>query len=540
MTSAIQGGSNPGLASANSSIASAALAACMRVPGSEFAIIAEGTADRLAAIAAHAKLGFAVDALTGDVFAPGAELPPGRSLYASLRIQLPESTNGPGKVLDLFAALSGAGWRLQFLPRLVPALDRSLEIVRARPEDLRAFEVPGPESVVNGRGVLLGVVDFGCDFAHPAFLDDQGRTRLLFLWDQNASAVGRVPGAIHEQGEINAALGRPDPYEALGYWPDKNCYVPAAARRTELVHGTHVLGVAAGKGVPGCPAGVAPGATLAFVHLRPGSMVTSGDPADVFDGVCAVFFRAEQLGLRAVVNLSLGANWGSHDGNTLYDCALDALLTRPGRAIAVAAGNERQAKLNFDGQVVAGSPVRLRWRFEPGDRTQNTLRIFSEVRDGVPLLECSIRSDGAEIASPMREGQNTQSFACAGALEGVIYSGLAPTRSSAPLQHIEMLVRPSGVAEQLEVVLSTRSDVPVSFDAWIDRDDREQASQSHFDTAQPITRSTLACTACGHRTLCVGAFGHRVPELPPAGFSAEGQPGMHGANPTCRRPGSMS
>ena len=80
-----------------------------------------------------------------------------------------------------------------------------------------------------------------------------------------------------------------------------------------------------------------PGAALAFVHLQPGALVSSGDPADVFDGVCAVFERAERLGMPAVVNLSLGANSGSHDGNTLYDCALDALLAKPGRAIAAAA-----------------------------------------------------------------------------------------------------------------------------------------------------------------------------------------------------------
>lgn len=488
-------------------------------------MIAEGTADRLAAIAAQAKLGFAVDAVTGDVFAPGAELPPGRSLYASVRIQLPAAANGPGKALDVFAALSGTGWRLEFLPRLVPALDRSLGVVRARPEDLPVLPATvadgSPPHALDGSGVLLGVVDFGCDFAHPAFLDDSGRTRLRFLWDQNAPATGRVPGAIREQGEIDAALQKPDPYQALGYRPDENCYLPAVAGRTQLVHGTHVLGVAAGRGVPDCPAGVAPGATLAFVHLRPGAMVTSGDPADVFDGVCAIFYRAEQLGLPAVVNLSLGANWGSHDGNTLYDCALDALLTRPGRAIAVAAGNERQASLNVDGQVVAGSPLRLGWRFKPGDRTQNTVRIFSEAPAGVRLLECSIQVDGVAVASPMPAGANAQPFV-SGALEGVIYSGLAPTRGSAPLQQIEVLVRPSGVAEQLDIVLSTTSASPVSFDAWIDRDDRAQASQSCFDTEPPITRSTLACTACGRRTLCVGAFAHRVPELAAAAFSAEG------------------
>ena len=36
-----------------------------------------------------------------------------------------------------------------------------------------------------GKDVIVGVVDFGCDFAHPSFCsEDRKQSRILALWDQ--------------------------------------------------------------------------------------------------------------------------------------------------------------------------------------------------------------------------------------------------------------------------------------------------------------------------------------------------------------------
>ena len=409
----------------NPAIATAAVAVCLGVPGNELALIGELEQELLSALPTHATVGYAADALTGEIFPPGAALPAGRRLFASIRIALPRTS--PDEVLDTLAAIAANGWRIERAPRLAMALDRSVPVLRARPQDLPAGAVPGG---INGRGVLLGVVDFGCDFAHKAFLTESGQTRLEFLWDQNAAPAaggpvagpvpGPVPGATYERAAIDAALLQPDPYAALGYRPDANSYAPPLARGGNIVHGTHVLGVAAGRGMPDCPAGVAPGASLAFVHLQPGALVANGDPADVFDGVCAIFARAAALGMPAVVNLSLGANSGSHDGDSLFDRALDAVLAAPGRAISVSAGNERQARLHTDGTVTAGAPVRLQWRFAAGDPTQNALRVFCAAPNAVQPLQCSIHLEGAELSSAMAEGQNTQTLMRGGQPIGIL------------------------------------------------------------------------------------------------------------------------
>ncbi len=491
-------------------IATAAIATCLGIDVPELAVVAELDDAARAALPEHATLGYAIDAANGQVFAPGRALPPGRTLFASVRIPLPAPPATHEAVLEVLAGLAANGWRIELQPPLTPALARSILVIRASPADL-AVATPG----LDGAGVLVGVVDFGCDFAHPAFLDSAGGSRIEFLWDQNDDR-------LHTRADLDAALAQPDPYAALGYRPDDNGYAPRSAGGVELVHGTHVLSVAAGRPTPECPGGVAPGARLAFVHLRPGALVSSGDPADVFDGVCAVFERATALGMPAVVNLSLGANAGSHDGNTAFDRGLDALLEAPGRAICVSAGNEREGRLNMDAEIAPGAPLVLDWTFEEGDATPNTLRVLCDAPDGLPHMACTVRVGSEMISGLMGPGTNAQLLRRAGAVVGVLYSGIAASCHAGPMQQLELRLIPSGHAETWHVELSSSQAETVEIDAWIDRDDREKLSQSTFALQQIRTHSTLTSTACGRRTICVGAFDQTSPTHPPTAFSAEG------------------
>lgn len=492
-------------------IATAAIATCLGVSAPELAIVAEFDAAGRARLPKGAVLGYAADAVTGEVFPPGAPLPAGRMMFAAVRIPLPTPPAPADAVLDALASLAANGWRIELQPPLTPALARSVPTIRAGPVDLA--DVVGTGGA-DGSGVVVGVVDFGCDFAHPAFLDAHGRSRLGLLWDQNA-------GRVHEGAAIDAALATGDPYAALGYRPDENLYAPAASG-AGLVHGTHVLSVAGGRGTADCPAGVAPGAHLAFVHLQPGALVSSGDPADVFDGVCAIFHYAAARQLPAVVNLSLGANAGSHDGNTAFDRGLDALLAMPGRAICVSAGNERQGRLNMDAAIVPGTPMLLDWAFGEGDVTPNTLRVLCDAPDGLPHVSCVVRIGGAVVSRPMLGAANAQRLMRDGTVVGVLYAGMAESADAGLLQQVELRLLPSGRAEMWQVELSSERTEQVEIDAWIDRDDRERLSQSTFASQEVRTRSTLTSTACGRRTICVGAFDQTAPTHPPTAFSAEG------------------
>lgn len=192
---------------------------------------------------------------------------------------------------------------------------------------LRQMVAPDSFTGSVGRGVVVGLVDTGLDFTHRDFLvDAQGRSRVLYLWDQTLAGSGPGPigastfGYGVECGQATLSGG-------------------SCPSRDSLGHGTHVLGTAsgdgsaAGAGAPaGTYAGVAPGADLIVVK-------TTFISDAVVDGVNYIFSRAAELRRPAVVNLSLGSQWGPHDGTLPEEEALDS-LAGPGRIVVAAAGND--------------------------------------------------------------------------------------------------------------------------------------------------------------------------------------------------------
>ncbi|MEO7328220.1 MAG: S8 family serine peptidase, partial [Minicystis sp.] len=102
----------------------------------------------------------------------------------------------------------------------------------------------------------------------------------------------------------------------------------------------HVTSIAAGNGGPMLVkkpryVGVAPGATI--IVATPKKFF---DP-DILNAARFIFDRADELGLPCVLNLSVGGDFGPHDGTSALERGLAAMVgdDKPGRAVVVAAGN---------------------------------------------------------------------------------------------------------------------------------------------------------------------------------------------------------
>jgi subtilisin family serine protease len=196
-----------------------------------------------------------------------------------------------------------------------------------------------------GRGVVIGVVDTGIDPTHPDLRAPSG-TRVRWWLDfsrerldlhpeledelgcrASENDLGRVPCVVLDGADVDRLLANDDTGDDPG---------------DPVGHGTHVASLAAGSGISGSPprfVGVAPEATLivARVTRRDGGI----HDADVLRAARFVFERAQELGMPAVLNLSLGGDTGGHDGTSGIERGLSSLVgpEHPGRAIVVAAGN---------------------------------------------------------------------------------------------------------------------------------------------------------------------------------------------------------
>lgn len=173
-----------------------------------------------------------------------------------------------------------------------------------------------------GKDVIVGFVDSGIDFNHPDFQDANGDTRVLNYWDQT------MPD--------NASS--PQPY-GYGYsWSKAQIDAGQCTSLDMNAHGTTVAGQGVGNGMAnGSNKGMAPDAHIVIVESdfsRPNWTLTIADACDYIFGI------ADDMGLPAVVNLSLGTYWGSHDGDDPAAEAMEAMIdAKYGRIIVGAAGN---------------------------------------------------------------------------------------------------------------------------------------------------------------------------------------------------------
>lgn len=200
-----------------------------------------------------------------------------------------------------------------------------------------------------GDGVLVAIFDTGIDWRHEDFIDNFGRTRILYLWDVTDDAgphpAGFDYGSEYTQVQINDEIdGSP---------------TGLVRERDTNGHGTHVAGIAAGDGSAtgyGYPEkryiGMAPQADLIVIKGGTDGFSTS----DQINGMSYIMAKANQLHRPVVINFSLGGHAGAHDGTELHEQAIDAAVG-PGKAIVVSASNDGGLPLHASGVVTSGGSL---------------------------------------------------------------------------------------------------------------------------------------------------------------------------------------
>ncbi|MCX6209552.1 MAG: S8 family serine peptidase, partial [Bacteroidetes bacterium] len=199
-----------------------------------------------------------------------------------------------------------------------------------------------------GDGVIVGVFDTGIDWDHLDFRNpaDTTKSRILKLWDQTITPIiGEVSpsgfnyGVEYTQAQINNELdGSP-----AGYVREKDLNG----------HGTHVAGTAAGNGAALSTrkfAGVAPNADIVIVKGGNGSF------SDYNEINAMTYFQnvANAFGKPIVVNMSIGGQFGAHDGSNPDEIAVDDFCnSAPGRVACISAGNDNGKAIHTQLSIAA-------------------------------------------------------------------------------------------------------------------------------------------------------------------------------------------
>jgi len=198
-----------------------------------------------------------------------------------------------------------------------------------------------------GQGVILGFVDTGIDYNHPAFVAADGVSRVRTIWDQ-------TNGPGDGTGGETAGL----PPEGFDYGTEFGPAEIAAgtAPGDENGHGTFLAGIAAGKEDRGNDfSGVAPLAEIAMVKLREAPLelkeyfcmpaeAEAFSEADIMQGVRYLLSYAEKQKKPLVICLGVCTSLGSHRGTIPLSLYLNSLAYQPDVCIVTAAGNEGNAR----------------------------------------------------------------------------------------------------------------------------------------------------------------------------------------------------
>lgn len=211
-----------------------------------------------------------------------------------------------------------------------------------------------PALGLTGRNILMGFLDTGIDYTHPAFQDSFGNTRIETIWDQTIQ-TGTPPknlyyGSEYTKEQIQEALDSTDPYQIV------------PSRDTDG-HGTSLAGVAAGSiDEKSDFQGVAPQAQLAVVKLKEAKphlldyYQFNGDSPmfqenDILMAIRFLIETANKLSMPLVICICLGTNQGSHTGDGALPSTLERLKAYQGITVVVAGGNEAGRAHHYSGKI---------------------------------------------------------------------------------------------------------------------------------------------------------------------------------------------
>ena len=350
--------------------------------------------------------------------------------FVTLRVE--PGRDGAAKAANLLQQVAGIAGVLaiEAAPGLTPDLYYSIPEIQARrnPPDSTSDVPDVGGQAQTGTGVIVGIVDFGFDYAHPNFVKSNGTSRTIAIWDQNDNAAPypppddfkplagppalwlgeSAPNTLYPLSHVyfrsdadrvaagvaagsgggtylDDHVGAANPY--LNYYdPHANYYLDGDPKDV-VAHGTHVADIAAGNGRSRTARpGVAPDADIVFVQVRKPTLTDfKVNAANVLNAIHFIFALADKLQKPAVVNLSMNLYSGPHDGSGLFSKTLNDLVsdatfggnTYP-RMIVVSAGNAYG--LYQHARIVTvpttGDEEVVRWQMRKDDPTDNVLTIW--------------------------------------------------------------------------------------------------------------------------------------------------------------------
>ena len=378
---------------------------------------------------------------------------------------------------------------------------------------------------LTGRGVLIGIVDSGVDYRHPAFLTADGKSRILRLWDQSIPGnppEGYATGTEYTNEEINEAL-------SLSVQGGRRL-VPS---EDVSGHGTAVLGVAAGSDFSrgAVKRGVAYESDLLVVKMGIPRQDSFPRTTELMQGVDYLVRQAIRLGRSIAINLSFGNNYGSHRGDSLLETYLDNVSGMGKNVICVGMGNNGNDALHTGGMLSPGEIQEIELGVGAFEPTLN-VQLWKNYEDE---MEIYLEHPAGERVGPLFETLGAQRWQ-AGNTELLIYYGKPAPYHVTQEIYVDFLPQDektpyvdSGV---WKIILAARNIKNGEYFLWLPGGKTLNPGTAFY---LPRPQGTLTIPATARRVISVGAYDARQNTY--ADFSGRGCRALPYPKPDLAAPG---
>ena len=378
---------------------------------------------------------------------------------------------------------------------------------------------------LTGRGVLIGIVDSGVDYRHPAFLTADGKSRILRLWDQSIPGnppEGYATGTEYTNEEINEAL-------SLSVQEGRRL-VPS---EDGSGHGTAVLGVAAGSDFSrgAVNRGVAYESDLLVVKMGIPRQDSFPRTTELMQGVDYLVRQAIRLGRSIAINLSFGNNYGSHRGDSLLETYLDNVSGMGKNVICVGMGNNGNDALHTGGMLSPGEIQEIELGVGAFEPTLN-VQLWKNYEDE---MEIYLEHPAGERVGPLFETLGAQRWQAGNTKLLIYYGKPAPYHVTQEI-YVDFLPQDektpyvdSGV---WKIILAARNIKNGEYFLWLPGGKTLNPGTAFY---LPRPQGTLTIPATARRVISVGAYDARQNTY--ADFSGRGCRALPYPKPDLAAPG---
>lgn len=372
------------------------------------------------------------------------------------------------------------------LPKSLYTTDSEANRVSCIPQAASSYDL-------DGEGILIGFIDTGIDYTHPAFINDDGTTRIKYIYDLEQG------GKIYDSETINKALQSSDPFSVVN--------------SVDVVgHGTHVAGIAcAGGKIDKKFYGVAPKSSIVMVKAARTRFALS---TQIMRGLKFLNDKSKELGLPLVVNMSLSTNDGAHNGNSLLERYISITSFLERQTIVIAAGNEGEAAHHISGELNNTNTNEI--YFNVGDAESIiALNIYKSILPKISielLCPCGISSGEIVLAEGFREGRLGRS------IYEIYTTGPKPFDVSGEIGIIFRGVNEFVAPGQWKLTIRTVNNYKGNFNIWLPISEGLNVTTKFLD---PTIDNTLGIPATVNNVISVGSYNYLTNNISP--FSGRGK-----------------